>query len=104
MVANHWSNNGMVTIHQYGLNKCNKNVPQPVLNCTPFRKVCSSQIRMKISQIFRIGRILLQAILVAVFFHFFGLPAIERFQAREVMKKENCTLKGNICLFKSSIK
>ena len=35
-------------------------------------------------QIFRIGRILLQAVLLGIFFHFFGLPAIERFEAREV--------------------
>ena len=35
-------------------------------------------------KIFRIGRILLQAILLAIFFYFFGLPAIEKFQLREV--------------------
>ena len=40
-----------------------------------------SQIQKMISQILHIGRILLQAILLAIFFHFFGLPAIERFQA-----------------------
>ena len=37
-----------------------------------------------IRQIFTIGRILLQAVLLVIFFHFFGLPAIERFEAREV--------------------
>ena len=37
-----------------------------------------------IRQIFTIGRILLQAVLLGIFFHFFGLPAIERFEAREV--------------------
>ena len=34
--------------------------------------------------IFHLGRALLQLHLLAVFFYFFGLPAIERFLSREV--------------------
>ena len=62
------------------------------LNQSPIASISErpiqSQIQKMISNIFHIGRTLLQAILVAIFFHFFGLPAIERYQAREVMKKK----------------
>ena len=37
------------------------------------------------SQISSFGRIMLQIILLGLFLHFFGLPAIERFQARKVI-------------------
>ena len=37
------------------------------------------------------GRILLQIILLGFFLHFFGLPAIERFQAKKV-KDDTCIL------------
>ena len=33
---------------------------------------------------FQAGRVLLQVLLIAVFFRFFGLPAIQKFEAREV--------------------
>ena len=56
-----------------------------------------SQIQKMISKILYIGRILLQAILLSIFLHFFGLPAIERFQAREV-NKENDTFQNLFCI------
>ena len=34
--------------------------------------------------LFQVGRVLLQIHLLAVFFNFFGLPAIQRFKSREV--------------------
>ena len=40
---------------------------------------------MVCSKILNFGRILIQVVLLAIFFHFFGLPAIKRFQAKEVI-------------------
>ena len=36
------------------------------------------------TQLSSVGRIALQIILLGIFLYFFGLPAIERFQARKV--------------------
>ena len=36
------------------------------------------------STLFQVGRVLLQIHLLVVFLHFFGLPAIRRFESREV--------------------
>ena len=43
-------------------------------------------------EIFFVSRLLLQLILLALFLHFFGLPAIWRFQAKEVRKSNEMIL------------
>ena len=48
------------------------------------KNIKSPQKQKMTSRILHICRIFLQAILLVIFFLFFGLPAIQRFQAREV--------------------
>ena len=49
-------------------------------------------------EIFFVSRLLLQLILLVLFLHFFGLPAIWRFQAKEVRKSNEMILTTNISL------
>ena len=55
-------------------------------SATSLNNTCLDFFAMQLQTlIFHLGRALLQLQLLAVFFYFFGLPAIERFLSREVM-------------------